>query len=78
MEDTDKSDQPSASEDFSENDEAEMNNSSLLEKRDIENKMTEIPPETIIPPKANTVKCLHCGKSYNKNFKTKNPALKGF
>ena len=41
-----------------------MNNSSLLEKTDIENKMTEIPLETIIPPKANTVKCIHCGKSY--------------
>jgi hypothetical protein len=47
-------------------------------KTDIENKMTEIPPETIIPPKANTVKCIHCGKSYNKKFKTKNPTLKGF
>ncbi len=65
--DTDDSDPSSASEDFSENDEAEntqMNNSSLLEKTDIENKMTEIPLETIIPPKANTVKCIHCGKSY--------------
>ena len=74
MEDTDESDPPSASEYFSENDEAEttqMNNSSLLEKTDIENKMTEIPPETIIQPKANTVKCIHCGKSYNKKFKPK-------
>ena len=64
MEDTDESDPPSASEDSSENDEAQttqINNSSLLEKTDIENKMTEIPPETIIPPKANTVKCIHCG-----------------
>ena len=55
-----------------------MNNSSLLEKTDIENKMTEIPPETIIPPKANTVKFINCVKSYNKKFKTKNPTLKGF
>ena len=75
MEDTDESDPPSASEDSSENDEAEttqMNNSSLLEKTDIENKMTEIPLETIIPPKANTVKCIHCGKSYTSRGITKN------
>ncbi len=74
MEDTDESDPPSASEDFSENDEAEntqMNNSSLLEKTDIENKMTEIPLETIIPSKANTVKCIHCGKSYTSRGITK-------
>ena len=40
-------------------------------KTDIENKMTEIPPETIIPPKANTVKCIHCGKSYTSRGITK-------
>ena len=42
----------------------QMNNSSLLENTDIENERVEIPSETIIPPKANTVKCIHCGKSY--------------
>ena len=31
----------------------QMNNSSLLENTDFENERFEIPPETIIPPKAN-------------------------
>ena len=37
--------------------------SSLLENTDFENERAEIPSETIITPKANTVKCIHCGKS---------------
>ena len=49
----------------------QMNNSSLLEITDVENERAEIPPETIIPPKANTVKCIHCGKSYTSRGITK-------
>jgi hypothetical protein len=50
----------------------QMNNSSLLEHTDIENEReNEIPPEPIIPPKANTVNCIHCGKSYTSRGITK-------
>ena len=49
----------------------QMNNSSLLEITDFENERAEIPPETIIPPKANTAKCIHCGKSYTSRGITK-------
>ena len=42
---------------------SQLNNSSLLENTDFEDERAEIPPETIIPPKANTAKCIHCGKS---------------
>ena len=69
MEDTDESDPPSASEDSSENDEAEttqINNSSLLEKTDIENKMTEIPPVTIIQNQKPYTERFLSGK-FNKN-----------
>ena len=50
----------------------QMNNSSLLEHTGIENEReNEIPPEPIIPPKANTVYCIHCGKSYTSRGITK-------
>ena len=49
----------------------QTNNSSLLENTDIENERVEIPSETIIPPKANTVNCIHCGKSYTSRGITK-------
>lgn len=50
----------------------QLNNSSLLENTDFENERAEIPPETIIPPKTNTAKCIHCGKSYTSRGVTKN------
>ena len=50
---------------------SQLNNSSLLENTDFEDERAEIPPETIIPPKANTAKCIHCGKSYTSRGITK-------
>ena len=50
----------------------QMNNSSLFENTDFENDMLpEIPPETLKPPKANMVKCIHCEKSYTSRGITK-------
>ena len=41
----------------------QMNNSSLLERTDLENEKDEIPPELIKLTQTNTVKCIYCGKN---------------